>query len=188
MVSRVGLGLRVQITQVEEEVREGRRWPLRAAIGFGAIAVLGSLLYGASLALVLPKFDLVRGGLWIALSAGGAWIVFGPILHLVTGLHLKVLAYACLFTMAVGELVLTIGAALNLLAFLIWGPQFSGGIGLNVAVVGISNIVMAAVLTEQLRALGVPPTRSLATWMLVLNGVGAGLFFLLYRVLFGGAA
>jgi len=74
------------------------------------IAVAGSAVYGASLSLVLPRWRPTGGALWLALSAGAGWCVFGPALVVVTRRDPFVLAHACLVTMAYGEGVLVGGA------------------------------------------------------------------------------
>ena len=53
-------------------------------------------------------------------------------------------------------------------------------VGALSGVVAASNIVMAFALASQLKSLGVAPWKTLACWMLALNGSGT-LFFLLFR-------
>ena len=148
-----------------------------------AIAVGGSALYGASLVHALPTWRPREGALWLALSAGAGWGIFGPGLIRVTGKHPFVCAHACMVTMAYGEGVLAAGAALNaLLADPRRAPRFNRA-HFNLAWVGLSNITMATALALQLRTIGVPPRRTLATWMLLLNGSGAVFFWLFARLL-----
>ncbi|MEK6234372.1 MAG: hypothetical protein N2C14_06650, partial [Planctomycetales bacterium] len=100
--------------------------------------------------------------------------LLGPSLMLLTKRSLFLCAHACMVTMAHGEMVLLAGAALNVLLFGVIGlsgeSALSIGIGLNVAVVLISNIVMDASLALQLRATGVPIWRTLTAWIVVLDG------------------
>src|SRR4051794_29500436 len=56
-------------------------WPIRALLA--AIAIGGSCLYGASLSWTLPHWQVGDGAVWLALSAGLAWIVFIPVLALI---------------------------------------------------------------------------------------------------------
>ncbi len=155
------------------------RWYL-----LGGVAVVGSLFYGASLAAVIAGWDLARGAAWLTLSAGTGWLLFGPILAMVTRRPLAVLADACLVAMACGEAVLAVGAVANF--------SFPRGavppVPFNLAVVGLSNIVMAAVMVRRLGREGVPASQVLGCWLLVLDGGGAVAFWLFYHLLFGGVA
>ena len=150
-----------------------------------AIAVLGSFLYGASLSLVLPQWRPGTGALWLALSAGLAWCVFGPVLVVVARRPAFTCAHACLVTMAYGEAVLVAGAALNLTLSVANLDTVVPPGPFNLAWVGLSNIVMATVLALQLRAVGVPIWKTLLTWMLILTGSGAIFFWLFQRLLQG---
>ena len=147
------------------------------------IAVIGSCIYGASLSLVFPQWRPTAGALWLALSAGLGWCVFGPMLVVATRRNAFTLAHACLVTMAYGEAVLVVGATLNLLmrvtnlmAVVPPGP-------FNLAWVALSNVVMATVLTLQLHAIQVRPWKTLITWMIGLNGSGALFFWWFQRLL-----
>lgn len=145
-------------------------WPLWGLLS--AVAVGGSLLYGASLSRVLPGWQVGGSALWLALAAGVSWCVFGPALVIVTKQPARVCIHACLVTMAYGEAVLAFGALLNLLGIL--RPVAAAG---NLAVVSISNAVMAAILTLQMRRRGIPARRTLPLWVIALNGTGAILFW-----------
>jgi hypothetical protein len=87
--------------------------------------------------------------------------------------------------MAYGEAVLVSGTAINV--WLRLKGRFKEVLlaRWNVALVGLSNLLMATVLTRQLRALGVPAWKTLLSWMVVLNGSGALLFGLFRRLLQG---
>lgn len=148
-------------------------WPVAHWSALTAIAILGSCLYGASLARVLP-WNPRGSALWLALSSGLGWCVLGPVLILATRQRPRVLAQACLVTMAYGEGVLFIGGMLNLFV-----PLGHPGV-VNASVVAASNVVMALTLAAQLWALEVSPLKTIACWMLALNGSGA-LFFFLFR-------
>lgn len=149
------------------------------------IAFIGSFIYGASLSLVLPQWRPTTGALWLALSAGLGWCLFGPVLVAVARRSAFTCAHACLITMAYGEMVLVAGAILNLLLYLAnFTVVISPGV-FNLAWVALSNVVMATMLTVQLNAIGVPYWKTLATWMLVLNGTGALFFWVFQRLLQG---
>lgn len=150
-------------------------WPWSAWVPLGLIAVVGSLVYGASLALRLP-WSRSGSAWWLTLGSGLGWLVLGPVLRKVTGLPWRVLGHACLVTMAYGEGVLMLGAALNA-----WMPTSHPGL-LNAGIVLTSNVIMGAALARLLSALGVQPLRTWACWTVALNGSG-GLFFLLLRFL-----
>lgn len=148
------------------------------------VAVAGSCVFGASLSLVLADWNVFAAAIWLALSAGLAWCVLVPVLCWIGDVRPVPCLDACLVTMAFGEIVLTAGALMN---GVLWR---SGAVAhaalLNALVVGISNVVMAAVLMRRLRLHGVPPARVLAAWMLALNGSGA-LFFAAFHHLLHGA-
>ncbi len=154
------------------------RWSLLLAVAIG-----GSLLYGASLSLVLPGWNLGGAALWLTLSAGLAWGVFIPTLWLAARLPLWRCLDACLVTMAAGEVILASGALVN--AVLWWQDLAVNAALINALVVGISNIAMAAVLALLLRRCAISVVRTLALWMLALNGSGAVFFAALHRWLHG---
>lgn len=152
------------------------RWTALAAFAAG-----GSLLYGGSLALVLPGWNPGAAALWLTLSAGLAWCVFLPALRACTGLRWGECVDAGLVTMAFGEVVLVSGALANAL---LWRHGVLENAALiNWLIVALSNAVMAAGLALLLRPRGVAIVRTLALWMLALNGSGAVFFAALYRAL-----
>jgi uncharacterized membrane protein YhaH (DUF805 family) len=150
------------------------------------IAVGGSLLYGASLSLLFRRWRPGRSALWLALSAGGAWCLFGPFLVLLSHLRTLTCVQACLTTMAYGEGVLVSGAGINLWFRLKGGFEEAFLTRWNVALVGFSNIVMGTALVRQLHALNVPAWKTVLSWIAVLNGSGVLLFALFRRLLQGG--
>ena len=142
------------------------RAPLRREIALrtwgwlAAIAVAGTLLYGAS----LPTPSALR----LLGATGLSWCLFGPALVWITRRRISTCAHACLITMAYGIGVLAAGAGINLLL----GP----GLLFNAAWVALSNIVMATLLVRQLATVGVRSWRTLAAWTIVLDGAGLALF------------
>ncbi len=175
-----------QQLQAFDEMQSGRIFiPYGLWANLTAIAVGGSLVYGASLSLLFRRWRPGRSALWLALSAGGGWYIFGPLLVLLTRHRVQTCAQACLTTMAYGEAVLVGGAGINVWLRLKGSFQEAVLARWNVALVGLSNLVMATALTRQLRALGVPTWKTLLSWMVVLNGSGALLFGLFRRLLQG---
>jgi hypothetical protein len=158
--------------------------PYKTWSWLAAIAVSGSGLYGASLSLVLPGWSTADGALWLILSAGLGWCIFGPALILVTGRNIFTVTHACLVTMAYGEAVLIGGAIINLVQYFI-NISIDPFI-FNFACVGLANLVMAATLTLQFRAVDVPGWKTLLVWMAILNGSGVVFFTLFRRLLQGG--
>jgi len=154
--------------------------PVPTWVGLVGIAVGGSAVYGASLSRRFPRWRPTGGALWLALSAGLGWCVFGPTLLLVTRRNALTCAHACLVTMTYGEAVLVSGALANLLQAHAPRRNQVDPLRFNLATVGLSNVVMATVLALQLRELGVPARTTLLLWMVVLNGSGA-LFFRLFQ-------
>ncbi len=147
-----------------------------------AIAVIGSCIYGASLSLVLPSWQLTSGALWILLSAGFGWFIFGPTLIFVTKKNIFTCAHACMVTMAYGEGVLTLTALVNLILAFNLPVSFDVGV-FNFSMVVVSNIVMVLVLSLQMQAIGVVWWKTLLVWMLALNGSGAIFFWIFQQVL-----
>jgi hypothetical protein len=147
------------------------------------VAVLGSCLYGASLSLVLRDWQTGAAALWLAASAGAAWCVFIPALWRATRQPLLECLDHCLVTMACGEVVLISGALVNLL--LSYAELLENAVPINAAIVAISNVTMFIVFAAQMRSGGVAVWKTLALWMLGLNGSGALFFWLLYQLLHG---
>lgn len=143
------------------------------------IAVVGSCLYGASLALVIPGWAFGPAAIWLALSAGLAWLVFIPAFLRVTRLEWWNGVEACLATMACGEVVLVLGAVGNVL--LAWTRLVEHAAAINGLVVLISNITMAIVLARIVAGAGVRARQTLFWWMLALNGSGALFFWTFHR-------
>lgn len=161
----------------------GRHAPLRLWLALVLFAVAGSCLYGASLAWVLPGWKAIDAAVWLAASSGLAWCVFIPSLRWALGIRWEACIHAALVTMAGGEVVLLSGALLN--ALLAAQQATAHAVLLNAGLVTISNVAMAALLAGQLHLRGIPVRRTLALWLLVLNGTGALFFTLLYRTLHG---
>jgi len=157
----------MQINTQPQSNPYGPAWWLQSA-GLAAIAVGGSLFYGESLARVMPALRTGGGPFLVAICAGFAWCVFGPLLIAITRLPILRCAHICLVSMAYGEAVLCIGAVLNLIGTYTTAPAAA-----NIACVLISDVVMAAVFTLQLRTEGVSPKTALLLWILALNGVAA---------------
>jgi hypothetical protein len=103
-----------QQLQAFDEMQSGHASiPYRLWGSLATIAVGGSLVYGASLSLLFHRWRPGRSALWLALSAGGGWCIFGPLLVLVSRRRVQTCAQACLTTMTYGEAVLVSGAAVN---------------------------------------------------------------------------
>ena len=147
-----------------------------ALVGF---AVVGSCVFGASLSLVLPAWDMARTAGWFAVSAGLAWCVFIPGLRFCLGVPWLRACHVALVTMAGGEVILCSGAFANILLTVTHSTAHAGVF--NTGTVAISNVAMCLLLAAQLRGDGIPARRTVAAWMLVLNGSGALFFALLFR-------
>ncbi len=159
----------------------GQSWGLRALLFLVALA--GSVVYGASLSLVLPAWGAVPAAAWLALSAGLAWAVFIPALAWITRARLWRCLDASLVTMAAGEVVLMSGVLVNGMLWMLGVPQNAAAV--NAGVVAISNVTMATMLACILRAVGVPIWKTVTAWMLVLNGSGLLLFLVFHQLLHG---
>jgi hypothetical protein len=125
-----------------------------------AIAIAGTILYGAT----LPAISALQ----LLAATGLSWCLFGPALVVVARRRISTCAHACLVTMAYGIGVLAVGAGINVL--LHPGPLF------NAAWVLLSNVLMAMALARQLGTVGVRAWKTLAAWVIVLDGAGGTLF------------
>lgn len=148
-------------------------WALWLALA--SIAVIGSMVVGASIALATDT-NLIAHARWFTISAGTAWCIFGGALYLTTGLSLRLIAHSGLVAMAHGELVLTLATATNLA---IHFTALPATLAPTVAIVVLSNLTMACTLALQLRTAGVPLKVTLTCWFLILDGSGALLFYFL---------
>lgn len=151
--------------------------PVGAWVVFGALAVTGSIIYGASVARVVPGWTMGRGGLWMLLSAALSWAILGYALMRLTRTPLSFCIHVCLVTLVYGVAILQLGALLN------WALVERGffdtfdPVRYNIMVVGVSNIVMALVLAEQMAVADIGFLRSVVIWVLFLNGSGAVSFW-----------
>jgi len=151
------------------------RWALLTSIVFA-----GSAWYGASVAHALG-ISYSHGALWLIASTGLSWCIFGPLLIAVTRKTAIDCADACLVTMTAGIAVLAVGGIVNI--SMTGAPGF-GAATFNQTWVGLSNIVMAAVIVRRFSLLNVAWYKTLAIWVLGLDGAGA-LMFWLFRHLIG---
>lgn len=135
----------------------------------------GSAWYGASVAYALGLSTIGRGALWLILTTGLSWCVFGPVLMAATRKGALTCAHACLVTMTAGIGVLAVGGIIN---FALGGRL--PAIDFNWAWVALSNVVMAAVLIRQFRSIGAPWLPVLIAWIAGLDGAG-GLMFVAFR-------
>lgn len=147
-------------------------WPWAVWIPLAILAIGGSLIFGASMARHL-HWSFWGAAWWLTLGAGSGWLLLGPTLRRATRLPWRVLAHACMVTMAYGEMVLLSGAAL----FRCWSPVHP--MGAHFLLIGVSNVVMGSALVLQLKALNVPRWRTALCWCGALNGGGALCFYLL---------
>ncbi|MEZ5301164.1 MAG: hypothetical protein R3F11_11000 [Verrucomicrobiales bacterium] len=147
---------------------------------FAAIAVAGSILFGASAAWVIPALGSpLASGVKLMAAAGIGWIVLGPLLLVWSRLPAVLCAHACLLAMVYGEAILEIAVLANFVAWRFAPPAVGVATAWNAFVVGASNALMAWAMVAQLKALGFPPRRMLALWFGVLNPVGAAAFWML---------
>lgn len=158
-------------------VQEGAR-PWSSWAAFTAIALAGSALYGASLAAALHLHASLGAALWLTLSAGAGWFAFGPAMILAARAPSWPCAHACMVAMVWGEVALVIAAVANLALL----PE-PAVLPFNLAWVALTNLLMAALVAAQLRALHVPPWKTLLAWCLGLCGGGAAAAWLLAPLL-----
>jgi hypothetical protein len=164
----------------QPKLRTKDQVPVLRWLALSGVAVVGSMIFGASLSHRLPALEFWKAAVWLTIGAGSAWLVFGPLLLVVTRIRLFAAIDACLVTMAWGEAVLVTGSLGNW-----WGLPVSP-VPYNIGVVAVSNVVMCTVLARQLAPLGVPFWKTVATWILGLNGTGVFTFWMSYRLLFEG--
>lgn len=162
------------------------------------VAIVGSLVYGATLALVLPHWPLDAAAVWLTFSAGFAWQLLGLGLVGICRRHVLLVAHACLVTMSWG---VAINLAIGIVNLILWcagltpgaagaddpGPLFALPAGMadlvgreavplalavNLALLVVCNAAMLGVLVAQFRVLGVAWWRPTLAWLLLLNGGG----------------
>ena len=170
------------VKAMRDQLHRGAGWaaaPWRLWVALAVIAVVGSLIYGASLALALPANGWLYAAIALAASAGAGWVLFGIVLIGMTRRPAPHLAHACLVTMMFGEAVLELGVIANLI--------FRDGgapLALNIGIVAVSNVVMFAVMAGQLRVLGIRPIFTATLWFGILNPAAIAVFRLFYPELF----
>lgn len=157
----------------------GQRFPISRRFLFGMIAVLGTLLFGASLRsldLAIPK----GFALDLTIVTGVSWIAFGLCTLSWTRVPLWRCADHCLGAMVVGEGILLSGALFNT-AFHTWLLPFPiTSALLNAAFVLAANLSMGAFLTLSFGRDGVPHRKTWLLWAFVLNGVAILAALILY--------
>ena len=141
------------------------------------VAIGGSLLYGASLSRALGS-DALGSALWLTICAGLGWAALIPALILASKLSMAAILRDCLVSICFGEAVLALGAIGNF-------SQLWTGVLANSLVVLCSNVTMGAVLAGLLRQRGFSAWKTVAIWVVVLDGVGALAFWLLSFLLQG---
>ncbi|WP_051541157.1 DoxX-like family protein [Caldalkalibacillus mannanilyticus] len=151
----------------------------------GILAFAGSAIYGTSLSLLFPRWSVSSGSLWIILSAGIGWFVLWGGTFLLHGKKVNMISFIAvsLAVMRYGIVVLLFASLVNLF-FYSWGLE-SGLtlIILNILMVVISNIIMGYVFVQKLKEQSLTVKQSLLLWMVFLNGAGAVLFTIFWRVL-----
>ena len=169
--------------QFLEKLKERSNVPWGLWILYGFIAVLGTLLFGLAFGLVYGSEGSHLTWSWaITVAAGSGWLILVPLLALsVAAENRWLVLHACLITMVYGEGILEIGTILNLIGY--WSESISADHALigNAVLVAISNVAMAASICAQMKQLGTSVSKTLLTWLIILNGVGAGIFIILYR-------
>jgi len=155
--------------------------PYRLWTGLAVMTVGGSVLYGASLNLVIPQWRPAEGALALAACLG--WCVFGPALVFLTQRSALTCAHACLVTLAYGGAVLVTMAGINALLGITSGQRIVNPIDVNLACLAFCSGVMTAALALQLQEVRVPIWKTLLAWMAILNGSGAAFYWLFQRLL-----
>ena len=171
------------VDSMRQQISCGRSWsasPWRLWVIFAAIAIVGSLLYGATLALVLPVRGWGYASLALTASAGVGWVLFGPVLAGVSAKPANHLAHASLVAMLLGEAVLELGVLANISIALFFPMAPAPVLAINLVIVAAANLAMLVVLCAQLRLLDVRPTAIAALWFLILNPAGLACFRLFY--------
>jgi hypothetical protein len=148
--------------------------------GLAAVAVIGSLVFGAAAGLAIPHRVGQSTALLLTLSTGCSWLLLGAFLVAITRKDIFDLAEACLTAMAYGEAVLVSGAVLDVMAYRSFDP-----VALNIGIVLASNVVMATVFCRRLRKLEVSLKVSLSLWLFGLNGSWPIFFLLIARLMPG---
>jgi hypothetical protein len=171
------------VRSMEDQIARGDGWeeaPWRFWGVLAFVAIAGSFIFGASLALALPAAgSWAYAAIALAASAGVGWVLFGVVLLGMARKPIPHLAHASLVTMLFGEAVLELGVIANLLL-----RDFPGALILNIAIVALSNVIMLAVLVAQLRVLKMRTPLVIAIWFGILNTAGLAVFRIFYPEFF----
>src|SRR5688572_25982160 len=97
------------------------RRPLGLWATFVAWAVVGSSLFGASLAFAFPNLNPGAAAFFFTAGAGAAWILFLPLLRVATRQSWDVCIHISLEAMAAGEAILMTGALANAIGWSVGG-------------------------------------------------------------------
>jgi len=154
--------------------------PYRSWLYLSGIAIGGSMIYGASLSLVVQRWHFGASAMLLTFAAGLAWCVFVPIIVMATKMNVFAVTHACLVTMAYGEAVLALGAVINVLLSSSQVFRVVDGVTFNAAWVLLTNIIMLMALAIQLAAVKIPYWKTALLWMVALNGSGY-LFFIVFK-------
>ena len=145
-----------------------------------AIAVGGSLVFGAAAGSVLRHDVGLNTALLLTLSTGCSWVLLCGLLVTITRKPILDLAEVCLIAMGFGEVVLLVGALADVAM-----PVHNVALPVNFGIVLTSNVVMAIVFARGLQKIGVSLKLSLALWILGLNGSWPIFLFILAKFLTG---
>ena len=151
---------------------------------FGTAAIAGTCIYAASFALIEEGAKLASVATAIGIASGISWPGFGVILLFVTRCRPRILAWAdaCLITMIAGIVVLMLSALLNMSAFAIKASEAAGALTMiHIAILIAADLLMALVFIYLARRLGLSRLLAATLWVVALNGIFAGLLFLLSR-------
>ncbi|MEM0897986.1 MAG: hypothetical protein AAGJ79_14005 [Verrucomicrobiota bacterium] len=161
--------------------------PLRRTAAFWAglvfLAFGGTALYAASAAPFLPVLPVRESMIILVMATGGAWVVFGLGAVLWLQVPIRDMARASLLTMAAGEAVLLVTAALNA-AFFLLGPDpgFVPAVT-NIAGLMAADALMAIVMTHHLIRMGLHPLHAAILWIGALHGIAVVLALVTSHVL-----
>lgn len=133
-----------------------------------------ALFYAMSFAIPENRDAVLPYGLAVAASSVVAWLVFVPLVALLSRTHRTAAADACVAAMGWGSVLLAVIMLGNVLWFRVVAPGTAlsrEGLVVHMASLAVGNVALLAFFIRRMRGLGLPPPVLSILWFIVLDGV-----------------